>query len=367
MKNDRQRSRAEYLMIGINRSLFLFLLTVLAESALAEANAQEALQLNTQSYDDWYQIEIIVFKPKRPALSDELWPLEDFSYPENMVSVSTDKIAPYSLSQLNSLAMAPEAKLEPEPETIPAASSFLFEGRGSHNRALIESSNQSSVKIEDTSAQADQSGEGAEALPEVLSEVLSEVPSRVLSGALSTEQEADPELDFNQAAILLDSKRPEAYRSLPRESFTLGTIARSLRRSSKYDLAMHKAWIQPVSSSPSPILLQTGEQYDELFEIDGTLSISRSRYLHVQADLWFTQFEPKYNQSQFGSGSSIEFSELEKSYPELIRIEQNRDSFIAIQSFPLHHSRRMRRSALHYIDHPYFGILIKIEKFNNPS
>jgi hypothetical protein len=339
-------------MMRTNYSLFLFVLAILVEPALAETSSQDARQLNSQSnnkqsYDDWYQIEIIVFKPKRPSLSDELWPGENFSYPDNMVSVSAStpgEIAPYLLSQLDSIATVPEAKQEQESVSALTTSNFHFEGRGSHNRALIESSSQDTGNAGESSIQAGLAGSEAEEATAL-----------------------QPELDFDQADVLLDAKQPEAYRSLPKKSFTLGTIAGSLRRSSKYDLAMHKAWLQPINSRPSPILLQTGEQYDDLFEIDGTLSISRSRYLHVQADLWFTQFEPKYDQSQFGALSPAGFSELQKNYPELIKIEQNRDAFIPIQAYPLHHSRRMRSSALHYIDHPYFGILIKIDKFQNPS
>ena len=38
--------------------------------------------------------------------------------------------------------------------------------------------------------------------------------------------------------------------------------------------------------APTPILIQAGSRYDDYFELDGTLSISRSRYLHLDADLY---------------------------------------------------------------------------------
>ncbi len=343
LKNDTPSRAKLILMYRASCSLLLLIVVVLSVSATAATIPREHQRLDIQDYDGWYQVEIIVFKPRKPAAGNELWPEEAFSYPPNMVSVSAadnDNITPYSLSQLDSLTSAPEAASESNPDTRPAASGFLFEGRGNHNRALAESSHQSEIIPDDSAMQAGPPVNETEP------------------------QDVEPELDFAQADVLLDSALPQAYRALPKETFTLSTIARSLRRSSKYDVAMHKAWIQPVGSNPSPILLQAGDRYDDLFEIDGTLSISRSRYLHVQADLWFTQFEPKYNPSQFMLRQPAQFSERAKGYPELIKAELNRDTHIAVQTFPLHHSRRMRSSALHYIDHPYFGILIKIDKFN---
>jgi hypothetical protein len=338
LKNDRQLSQAESRrMITIKRSVIFFMLAMLTEFATAATTAQEI-----QTYDGWYRVEIIVFKPRKPLVDDELWPNEKFNYPDNMIAVSVanpDEITPYSLSQLDSISATPEALPTINLEPKPTASGYLFEGRGKHNRRLIESSNQLETESEETTEQI----------------------NSVVTDPI------EPKLDFAQADVLLDSSLPEAYRALPKESHTLKSVARSLRRSSKYDLALHKAWLQPISGTPSPILVQTGDQYDDLFEIDGTLSISRSRFLHIQADLWFTLFEPKYNQSQFMLRQPADISELAKDYPELIRVEKNRDTHIAVQSFPLHHSRRMRSSVLHYIDHPYFGVLVKIEKFDYPS
>ena len=323
-------------MIKNFRSLTFFILLLLTGSATAATAVHEI-----QNYDGWYQVEIVVFKLKKSPVSDELWPNERFNYPNNMISISAANpgdITPYSLSQLQSLSAAPVAlpavKLEPQP----TASGYLFKGRGSQNRQLIESSSQLEATPEDSTDQIDN----------VVKDLI------------------EPKLDFAQADVLLDSSLPKAYRALPKKSLTLESIARSLQRSSKYDLALHKAWLQPIGSTPSPILVQTGHQYDDLFEIDGTVSISRSRFLHIQADLWFTLFEPKYNQSQFMLRQPVDLTDKAKDYPELLRIEQNRDTHIAVQSFPLRHSRRMRSSVLHYIDHPYFGVLVKIEKFNYP-
>ena len=169
-------------------------------------------------------------------------------------------------------------------------------------------------------------------------------------------------LDFIMADELLNSPLPQAFRSLPEQSLTLSALTGSLRRSSRYEVLLHNAWRQPVGTSPTPVLIQTGNRYGDLYEIDGTLSFSQSRFLHMQTNLWFTQFEPKFNQPQF-IRMQVDLPDEVKNYPDLVTIERNKDTHIAVHSHTLHHSRRMRSATLHYIDHPFFGLLIKIDKF----
>ena len=302
-----------------------------------------AQSLQIPDFDDWYQVEIIVFKQKRQPVSDEIWPLEVINYPANMVSVAPvrdGQITPYSLSQLQDMDKGKELFHADADEPAPIFDGFLFEDRGSytHNRQLLEAARQ------------------IEPIP-------SEAP-------VETGPETDPDdidkgsgLDFTLANELLDSALPQAFRSLPDNFFTLSAIARSLRRSSKYELLLHQAWRQPLGNDPIPVLIQTGNRYGDLYEVDGTLSFSRSRFLHLQADLWFTQFEPKFDQQQFIPAQPDDLTELAKKYPKLVAIERNRDTHIAVHSHPLRHSRRMRSSVLHYIDHPYFGVLVKIDNF----
>lgn len=302
-----------------------------------------AQSLQIPDFDNWYQVEIIVFKQSRQPVSDEIWPLEVISYPANMVSVSpvsNEQITPYSLSQLEDLVASEELFETNTDRPAPIFDGFLFEDRGSytHNRQLLESANR-----------------------------VEPIPNEE-SAATSPETEPDeedegPGLDFAMADELLNSVLPQAYRALSDNVFTLSAIARSLRRSSRYELLLHQAWRQPMDNRPIPVLIQTGNRYDDLYEVDGTLSFSRSRFLHLQADLWFTQFEPKFNQQRFVRIRPGDLIQQAEKYPELVAIERNKDTHIAVHSHSLRHSRRMRSSVLHYIDHPFFGVLVKIDNF----
>ena len=93
--------------------------------------------------------------------------------------------------------------------------------------------------------------------------------------------------------------------------------------------------------------------------LDGTVTLVRSRFLHVYTDLIYTipsdvvphaiRHRPLGNPVQammeVGSGS---FGAAAEPLP--------------MQSFPLRYHRRMRSNELHYIDHPLLGILILVTR-----
>jgi hypothetical protein len=308
---------------------------------------------------------------KQPSLSDENWPLEDIRYPHNMVAiapVSDDLITPYSLEQvqnLNQITRFAHGRTGAQYGNALVEDfmfkDFLFNDKAStsHNQQLLESNNPAKpvlvVPLPDAeNLEPTSEIEAAEQSPDLVSGSLSDKVSDLV---------IIEDVDFSAADELLDSTLPQAYRTLKKEALTLAPIAGSLRRSSKYSLLKHQAWLQPIESKPTPILIQTGDRYDDFFEIDGTLSFSRLRFLHVDANLWFTRFEPRFDQQQFIQEQTKIYTEQERAYPVLIKAEETRGTHIAVHSFPLHHARRMRSSIMHFIDHPFFGVLIKIDRF----
>lgn len=120
----------------------------------------------------------------------------------------------------------------------------------------------------------------------------------------------------------------DAFRRLGSDTFALGGAAQRLSQSAGYRPLLHVAWIQAgrgrksakavrIRSSPGP----DGEQ------IDGTVRLSRARYLHLEADLMY------HFTGGFGGPSN----------------------------FRLKESRRMRSKELHYLDHPMFGMLVRVK------
>ena len=115
-------------------------------------------------------------------------------------------------------------------------------------------------------------------------------------------------------------------------------LTKTRLRRDGYGIIGHGMWFQPVPdrSAPIPLLLQLGGQMATgLYEVEGTISMTRGRYLHLDVQLWMNE-----------QGSLIG--------------QQN--SFIELRE-----SRRMRSREVHYLDHPAFGMLVNVVPADVPQ
>ena len=164
-----------------------------------------------------------------------------------------------------------------------------------------------------------------------------------------------------------------AWRTLGEENRILRDMLARMEKQGDYRVLFHQAWRQPVRERARafPLYLTGGEQRpvaatetttpealdfglppldtgdadlaantgitgDQVTgshaqpvlqpELQGMIRLHRSRYLHVEPDLWF-------------------MSQTAEGQPYWVRINQN---------------RRMRSDELHYLDHPLFGLLVRL-------
>ena len=146
---------------------------------------------------------------------------------------------------------------------------------------------------------------------------------------------------------------------LTSDIFSLTGKADALNKSGKYKVLKHMAWLQPglAKEDAIPIRVQAGKDYTNEFkersfseadfndrtlpanhpinELDGTVNFVLGRYLHLYTDLVYR-----------------------KPFDVLSGDVLGRDRILA--DFPVKSHRKMRSSTLHYIDHPYLGILIEV-------
>ncbi|MEM8843769.1 MAG: CsiV family protein [Pseudomonadota bacterium] len=154
------------------------------------------------------------------------------------------------------------------------------------------------------------------------------------------------------------------WRLLPQEDYILNEQVRKLDNSRQYRVLKHFAWRQPVvdRDSAKPILIKTGfdfsglypertfqqiefsdtepypedESIDGVWELEGTLNVVITRYLHIYSDLVYR---------------------MERSNPlytnDALQPEQ------VLVDYEVNSHRRMRSGELHYIDHPIVGILVE--------
>ena len=300
-----------------------------------------------EEFAGWYQIDVILFKPSTTDLDAESWPDVKAIYPVDVVSVSAPDI--FKLSQLEQLEPLPGMTEQPA-EPVLRSDEFLFQNqsRSQNNLSVIEAMTGSGQAESENSAKT-----------------VEEAKSLADLGVTDDQTDAEPPVH----GLSLPEANPLAPGSLAYsrmdETSSLNGVARSLRRSSRFELIDHRSWIQPVDGEPTNILVQAGDRFDDSFEIEGTLAFSRSRYLHVQTSLRYTVFEPKAGGSNpfLGSFDSSLDDETRKRYPDLVEVERQRGQYYAARNHQMIQSRRMRSNELHYLDHPLFGAIIRINRF----
>ncbi|MBT3427902.1 MAG: hypothetical protein HOL98_12840 [Gammaproteobacteria bacterium] len=279
---------------------------------------------------NYYQVEVLVFKRLNPEQSPERLDPGQPHYARNLFAIAPNQLSdtvPQLLSQTRDLESI-VASVKP---AQPQQQQFLFADKGSadFNRRQLERTKISQVKDQDQ-------------------------PKR--------------QNDLDQRLAFIFSDQTQIYTSLPAASRVLNREASSIRRSQGFRLLSHNAWIQPIASANKAILIQAGEQYGEAFELDGTISLRVSRYLHVETDLWLTSFEriaPDQPLAQFpqqrGSSDKSYDESYDERYKKLLIAESRKNAFLAEQKFPLRQSRRMRSAETHYLDHHRFGIMVHIK------
>ncbi len=192
---------------------------------------------------------------------------------------------------------------------------------------------------------------------------------------------------------------PVAFVMLKGEELQLKESFKKLTRSSKFDPLLHVAWRQPTfdKKHAQSVLLYEGMTEPEFFgdektkpedarpvtssstdeniepnikpmnpRFAGTISLSVARYLHFAADL---VYRTKVTQRVAIPMSSEElwnespYQTLYDPQGPAVQLE----SWKAMRGFRLKESRRMRSKRIHYLDHPFLGIVVLITPVELPK
>lgn len=155
---------------------------------------------------------------------------------------------------------------------------------------------------------------------------------------------------------------------------TFRQYIRKLQRQS-YRTLYHQAWRQPVEGKEKalPILVQGGRQFGDYFELEGSVTIRVSRYLHIDTQLWLTDYveASQFTLDQWWEGEErLELEPYSKTIPldDSVNMplrpneeESNQPvKYAPLRTVMINESRRMRSGELHYLDHPLFGVLVRV-------
>jgi hypothetical protein len=142
--------------------------------------------------------------------------------------------------------------------------------------------------------------------------------------------------DMSRALELSDSAglRAADISILPVEQFGLSAQWQSLQNAKRFQPVIRLSWIQkdPPEERAPALHLRWGETSAAtgMAPVDGSVSLSAGHYLHLDADLLYTQ--------------AVEGGHV---------------------SYRLHENRKMRRDELHHLDSPRLGILARVTKATN--
>jgi hypothetical protein len=173
----------------------------------------------------------------------------------------------------------------------------------------------------------------------------------------------------------------------------LADAAARIARSAQYRLIAHYAWRQPApdAAHPEHVLLAGGVAAGEHFEQEGYLTLSRSRFWHVETRLWLNDFPEPGRVST--SAPAVTLPEVPKPPSLLSSASDILDQSVEVDAFTsagdadsgtppaaagaitiepprplrtvvLQAAQRVNPGELHYIDHPLFGVLLTIRPYD---
>lgn len=149
------------------------------------------------------------------------------------------------------------------------------------------------------------------------------------------------------------------------DDLSLRTTATRMRRSGDYAVLHHGKWLQtvPPRDSATPLLIQLGALVpDATFEVEGSVSVTLGRFLHFATQVWLRKAPPD---TQAAPGLASENEPAGKADSGSAHTDGS--SVDTADYVLLSESRRMRPGELHYLDHPWLGILVRIEPAQAPD
>lgn len=207
-------------------------------------------------------------------------------------------------------------------------------------------------------------------------------PSRLMGLIPEGAQPAAPEMapaanPVEGAAPMVIAEAPTGplpFQLLPASARRLQAQARAIDRRSNLRVLFHGAWVQPAGSpgSADPVLITGGRQYGHHHELEGYLTLTVDRYLHLDANLWMARFASASGIQTEGpvlplpviTGGAV--AEPEPA-SEALSIGLPSDGYAPVQIYVLDQERRMRNAETHYLDHPRFGLLVNVIPYKAPE
>ena len=351
---------------------YLFMLATVAASNFAAAQENQR-PMPLVPPENWYQVEIILFT-QPDNLSGEIPPLDhNLEYPENLLALidAEARSHQFTLSQIQAALL-----LDPEAEPLlPKVLVWIPIAEMEDPAITLNVSNQEPTTL---------TGE---------TETEIEIEMQIVEDSLPVEPYIP---EYEESFIILESKLRD-----------LNDSARALDRRN-YNVVFHEAWrFEADAAGEDPwIHISAGKRLDDRSEIEGSLRFYKSRFLHVETDLWRLKF---VNENSLVDTLTVKLPDnpnfqliMEDSpkqqweipvLPEYLT-EKNAESepvnsnsgaygeeaidlgpledehdhgaikhYSIAEIWPIKQSKRIEENSVYYLDHPELGVMLTIKTY----
>ena len=165
--------------------------------------------------------------------------------------------------------------------------------------------------------------------------------------SFENETESDiytPTLKLKRSIFEIDSAR----------IFSLSTEVSKIAKSRDFRVISTKSWFQNIKILNDAELVFIDSGFFKGSRIFGFIQLYKERFLHFNSQLYFSELDPLIEQKpNFISGKNTFEDEI------IIDLFKEKNQKIL---YEVKHSKKFRSGEIHYMDHPKFGMLIKLTK-----
>ena len=157
-------------------------------------------------------------------------------------------------------------------------------------------------------------------------------------------KEAIPTLEVKKSVFEIDSAR----------EFSLSAEVSKIARSRDFRVISTKSWFQNIKNKDAAELVFIDSDFFKGTRIFGFFQLYKDRFLHFNSNLYLSELDLLSDQEEKLINGKNVFDEQK----ELNIFEEKNQKVL----FEVKHSKKFRSGELHYVDHPKFGMLVKLTK-----
>ena len=181
---------------------------------------------------------------------------------------------------------------------------------------------------------------------------------------------AAPRLQYPARWVDFQSTTDSGAPSLTPVPTQLDNKVAALNRGGQYQVLFHKAWQQVLwQKHRAPgIVISGGDSYRGHHQLEGSVTVSVSHYLHLSTNLWFNDFTgepttasillPEPPKAASDEPMDLATGGMATGFSAPIYAQH-----VAV----LQEGRRLRSGELHYFDSPQLGVLIEVRTVKSPA